>query len=64
MAASNPSLKSPEDSLDSLSFQNTNRANSGFHNQHLTHNQLLNHNQPIAPASYNHQNVGIQHWPP
>lgn len=54
-------MKTPEDSLDSLSFQNTNRNNIMSSN---SYDQSNNPYMSVGPPSIPHQNVGVQHWPP
>ena len=53
-------MKKPEDSLDSLSFQNTNR-NSAV--KGYPYDQYNNPYIPVGPPSVPSQNVGVQHWP-
>jgi len=54
-------MKTPEDSLDSLSFQNTNRNSAVKKNPY---DQYNNPYSPVGPPSVPYQNVGTQHWPP
>jgi hypothetical protein len=64
MSASNPTLKGPEDSLDSLSFKNS---NANVYNQSINYTPQLSHHQPYQKIKQSsseaiHQNIGIQHY--